>query len=82
MVAVRGDTFVIRGYGEAREGNGTGSKVTARAWCEVTVQRVPEYVDPANNSYDAPALLKDINKNFGRRFNIVSFRYLDPREVL
>jgi hypothetical protein len=82
MINVRGDTFVIRGYGEAREGNGASSNVTARAWCEVTVQRVPDYVDPANNSYDAPALLKDINKTFGRRFNIVSFRYLDPREVL
>ena len=82
MVAVRGDTFVIRGYGEAREGNGPGSKVTARAWCEVTVQRVPDYVDPANNSYDAPTALNDTNKTFGRRFNIVSFRYLDPREVL
>ena len=84
MVAVRGDTFVIRAYGEAREGNGPGSKVTARAWCEVTVQRVPDYVDPANNSYDAPAVVNAnvVNKTFGRRFNIVSFRYLDPREVL
>jgi hypothetical protein len=80
MIAVRGDTFVIRGYGEARE----GSKTTARAWCEVTVQRVPEYVDPANNSYDAPSTVNAnaVNKTFGRRFNIVSFRYLDPREVL
>lgn len=82
MVAVRGDTFVIRGYGEAREGNGTGSKVTARAWCEATVQRVPEFVDPANNSYDAPAVVNAnaVNKTLGRRFNIVSFRYLDPRD--
>jgi hypothetical protein len=83
MVAVRGDTFVIRGYGEAREGNGTGSKVTARAWCEVTVQRVPDYIDPRDESHVA---LEDLdsatNKTFGRRFNIVSFRYLDPREVL
>jgi hypothetical protein len=80
MINVRGDTFVIRAYGEARE----GSNVTARAWCEVTVQRVPDYVDPANNAYDAPAAVNAnvVNKNFGRRFNIVSFRYLDPREVL
>jgi hypothetical protein len=84
MINVRGDTFVIRGYGEAREGNGASSKVTARAWCEVTVQRVPDYVDPANNSYDAPDAVNAnvANKTFGRRFNIVSFRYLDPREVL
>jgi hypothetical protein len=78
MIAVRGDTFVIRGYGEAREGN----NVAARSWCEAVVQRVPEYVDPANNSYIAFLALNDINKTFGRRFNIVSFRYLDSREIL
>jgi hypothetical protein len=79
MINVRGDTFVIRSYGEARE----GSNVTARAWCEVTVQRVPDYVDPKDESYvPTKDLVSDINKNFGRRFNIVSFRYLDPREVL
>jgi hypothetical protein len=79
MINVRGDTFVIRGYGASGEGD---DKV--EAWCEVTVQRVPEYVDPANNSYDAPAAVNAnvVNKTFGRRFNIVSFRYLDPREVL
>ena len=70
---------MIRSYGEAREGN----NVTARAWCEVTVQRVPDYVDPKDESYvPTKELVSDINKNFGRRFNIVSFRYLDPREVL
>jgi hypothetical protein len=83
MINVRGDTFVIRGYGEAREGNGASSKVTARAWCEVTVQRVPDYVDPKDESYvPTKDLTSEANKTFGRRFNIVSFRYLDPREVL
>jgi len=79
MINVRGDTFVIRSYGEAREGN----NVTARAWCEVTVQRVPDYVDPKDESYvPTKDLTSEANKTFGRRFNIVSFRYLDPREVL
>jgi Tfp pilus assembly protein PilX len=77
MIAVRGDTFVIRGYGEAREGN----NVAARSWCEAVVQRVPDYVDPSDKAYAALPKSK-VNLTFGRRFNIVSFRYLDSREIL
>ena len=77
MIAVRGDTFVIRGYGEAREGN----NVAARSWCEAVVQRVPDYVDPSDKAYAAVPKSK-VNLTFGRRFNIVSFRYLDSREIL
>jgi hypothetical protein len=80
MIAVRGDTFVIRGYGEARDAS--GKNVLARSWCEAVVQRVPDYVDPTNNAYDALTALNNINKTLGRRFNIVSFRYLDSREIL
>jgi hypothetical protein len=78
LVNVRGDTFVIRGYGEARDPS--GGKVLARSWCEAVVQRVPDYVDPGNMAYDAGALAS-INLAFGRRFNIVSFRFLNPREI-
>ena len=80
MIAVRGDTFLIRGYGEARDAS--GKNVLARSWCEAVVQRVPDYVDPTNNAYDALTALNNINKTLGRRFNIVSFRYLDSREIL
>lgn len=78
---VRGDTFVIRVYGESQDGNG---KVTARAHAEAVVQRVPDYVDtadrPSVNAYtDSSAA--DANKAFGRRFNIVSFRWLSEREI-
>lgn len=79
LVNVRGDSFVIRGYGEARDA--AGNKVVARSWCEALVQRVPDYVDPSDAAHDSVPKSK-INLAFGRRFHIVSFRYLDSREIL
>jgi hypothetical protein len=78
MIAVRGDTFVIRGYGEARESS--GKIVLARSWCEAVVQRVPDYLDPSDKAY-AAVPTSPVNLTFGRRFNIVSFRFLNPEEV-
>ena len=77
-VAVRGDTFRIRAYGESRNGD----RVTGRAWCEAIVQRTHGFVDPA----DAPEtaidkLSKPANKLFGRHFAIIAFRWLSPNEL-
>ncbi|MEO7098606.1 MAG: hypothetical protein ABI162_04540 [Luteolibacter sp.] len=76
FVSVRSDTFRIRAFGDAR--NATGG-VIARAWCEATIQRVPEYVDPV----DSPdvAASATANLNFGRQFKIVAFRWLQPDEI-
>ena len=74
LIAVRGDTFLIRAYGESRNEAG---KVVARALCEAVVQRTPDYVDPEDENYIAEPI-SEVNKNFGRRFKIVSFRFLDP----
>ena len=67
--------------------------VLSRAWCEAVVQRGINYVDPVN-SPETPARqvnmksgaledteLSAVNKAFGRKFNIVSFRWLSPEEV-
>lgn len=85
FISVRSDTFKIRTYGEATDP--TGKTVTAKAWCEAVVQRVPDYVDPVSNTAsdhigsDSPKPLSTINKDFGRRFQIVSFRWLTPQDI-
>ncbi len=80
VATVRGDTFKIRSYGEATTPD--GSRVLARAWCEAVVQRVPEFVDPSDDpETEADDLSSQVNQTFGRRFNVVSFRWLNEDEV-
>jgi hypothetical protein len=78
LITVRGDTFVISGYGEALDP--TAKKVLARAWCEAVVQRTPDYVDSSERADVTPPKLPT-NMTFGRRFDIISFRFLNPDEV-
>ncbi|MBN8459532.1 MAG: hypothetical protein J0M04_17015 [Verrucomicrobia bacterium] len=77
-LSARSDTFRIRAYGESLDANG---KVAARAWCEAVVQRSPNYVDAADPVLQVPAALNPVNARFGRKFEIVSFRWLRPEEV-
>lgn len=75
MLTVRGDTFRIRAYGEAR--NKTSNTVEAKAWCEAVVQRVSAPVDPSDN-----IIAPDENAHpFGRQFKLVSFRWLNDSEI-
>jgi len=76
---VRSDTFLIRSYGECLDAQG---KPEARAWCEAVVQRLPEYCDPGDATDVLPEdLQKEANKAFGRRIEIVSFRWLNAEEI-
>jgi hypothetical protein len=79
ILTARDDTFTIRAYGDARDA--TGKTVTARAVCEAVVRRTRDYVDPSDAA-DITALPKAAaNLTFGRRFEIVSFRWLDANEI-
>jgi len=78
ILSIRDDTFTIRAYGDARDSNGN---ILARAVCEAVVRRTRDFSDPT----DAPDILtpptKPSNKSFGRRFQLVSFRWLAADEV-
>ncbi|MEM9235848.1 MAG: hypothetical protein AAGB14_03655 [Verrucomicrobiota bacterium] len=75
----RSDTFTIRAHGEAL---GAGGQVLASATCEAVVQRLPEWIDPEDLIETRPDDLdSESNKTFGRRFEIVSFRWLNRDEI-
>lgn len=83
VLSARDDTFIIRAYGESK--GSISGKTSARAWCEVVVQRRADYVndfsDEATVLPGDSTLSSEVNKRFGRRFSIVSFRWLSPDEV-
>jgi hypothetical protein len=78
ILSVRDDTFTIRAYGDARDAKGN---VLARAVCVAVVRRTRDFLDPT----DVPDILtpptQDTNKTYGRRFQLVSFRWLAADEV-
>ncbi len=75
VLSARSDTFKIRAYGDYEDPI-TGQTTAAR--CEAIVQRLPEYVDPADDANLPPLqLTSDTNLDFGRRFVIRSIQWLD-----
>jgi len=113
ILAARSDTFVIRTYGEVLSPQinqkdipnsiaADPSFILSRAWCEMVVQRLPDYVDTTNDpsvnndmnvpnparlgAYSAPNTAKNntltaVNATFGRRFRIVSVKWLSPTDI-
>lgn len=85
-LSARSDTFVIRTYGEVVDPLNSPAApaapvVAARAWCEAVVQRMPEYVDDSTRPTLSPADAGVTNQRFGRRFKVISFRWLSPDEI-
>ena len=78
IISVRDDTFTIRAYGDARSPDG---KILARAWCEATVRRTREFVDPNDKADITTQPVSTVNQIFGRRFEVISFRWLNSNEV-
>ncbi|MEX2606752.1 MAG: hypothetical protein WD708_05355 [Kiritimatiellia bacterium] len=75
FLSTRSDTFAIRTYGDVLN---TNNDVVSRAWCEAVVQRVITPVDPVStlaDMADAP------DEHFGRRFKILSFKWLSESEI-
>jgi hypothetical protein len=75
---VRDDTFTIRAYGDALDKNG---RIVAQAWCEATVKRTREFSNPADAADSIEPPTNSMNVTFGRRYEIVSFRWLNSDEV-
>lgn len=78
-MTARSDTFVIRTYGEVR--NPSNGNIESKAWAEAVVQRVPDLVDGSQLPETSQSALNTTNQTFGRRFQIVSFRWLHPNEI-
>jgi hypothetical protein len=77
--AVRSDTFTIRAYGEVADDSGNP---LGKAWCEAVVQRVPDWFDPSDEAATPPdELSSEANRTRGRRFRLVSFRWLSEDDV-
>jgi hypothetical protein len=76
----RADYFRIRAVGEVLAPD--GRKVVARAVCEAFVQRDAGYLDGADVPELPPEELQsEANRQFGRRYELVSFRWLSSEEV-
>lgn len=89
FITTRGDTFLIRAYGNSIDP--INQEINAEVWCEALVQRAHNYVDDTNDPGELPYLasapetdntgITAINRAFGRRYEIVSLRWLTKDEI-
>lgn len=79
VLSARSDSFIVRAYGESVDKDG---KVQARAWCEAVVERSKRFIDDSEDpGTNAAGLREQANIAFGRRYEVVSFRWLHPSDV-
>lgn len=79
-ISARTDTFRIRSYGETV--NPITQETEGRAWCEAIVQRLPDYIDENDEPDVEPVSLSSLaNIQFGRKYKILSLRWLDASEI-
>ena len=78
IITVRSDTFIVRTLGTAKNRSG---QIIATSMMEAVVQRVPEFVNPSDTADTPIDELQTINATFGRRFKIVSTRFLKESEI-
>ncbi len=78
ILTARDDTFTIRAYGDSRDAKG---KIQATAVCEAVVRRTRDFLDPADLADITTLPTKSVNKTFGRRYDLVSFRWLAADEI-
>ena len=76
ILSARSDTFIIRAYGDTQQNGETNAKV----WCEAIVQRRIDLVDNEKSLLNTKYDKKDTNA-FNRKFEIVSFRWLNADEI-
>ncbi|MDA0848531.1 MAG: hypothetical protein O2827_02090, partial [Verrucomicrobia bacterium] len=76
ILSARSDTFVIRAYGDTKQNGETNAKV----WCEAIVQRRIDLVDEEKSLFNAKYDSDDRNA-FNRKFEVVSFRWLNADEI-
>lgn len=90
-LVTRSDTYKIRSYGDVV--HPLTGRLEARAWVEVIVQRMPDYVNYPNkdeppeerrldpNWQQTNALHNVSNRVYGRRWRVVRVRWLSAEEV-
>lgn len=78
ILTARDDTFTIRAYGDSQDRAG---RIIATAVCEAVVQRTRDFVDPIDDAAILGLPTSPANQLFGRRMELVSFRWLSEAEV-
>ncbi len=74
LLTARGDTFTIQACAEVM--NPLTGEVEASAQCRGVVQRLPEWMDPADAPDLALAELQPVNQSLGRRYVVREFAWI------